>query len=183
VSSFSIRGVHHYKACAEGPDDGLADIQVEVHAAMMTVPLDAGFCPEIRKKAVDDMLEKVPGIPSSDKLRIIQLLEAYLNQVLRIAFARNITRIASEHEGIISEHQYGRAHKTWMTPVLNKLLTIQLLIQKKVEWKVFDNDAKGCYDRIMSGIVLVCLKWIGYSKNLFRLIALLLAQLEHHIST
>jgi hypothetical protein len=46
ASSFSGRGVHQYKACAEGSDDGLADIQVEVHAAMMTVLLDAGFCPE-----------------------------------------------------------------------------------------------------------------------------------------
>jgi hypothetical protein len=42
-SSFSGRGVHHYKACVEGSDDGLANIQVEVHAAMMTVPLDASF--------------------------------------------------------------------------------------------------------------------------------------------
>jgi hypothetical protein len=41
------RGVHQYKARAEGLDDGLADIQVEVHAAMTTVPLDAGFCPEL----------------------------------------------------------------------------------------------------------------------------------------
>jgi hypothetical protein len=45
ASSFSDRGVHHYKACAEGSDDGLYDIQVEVHAAIMTVTLDAGFCP------------------------------------------------------------------------------------------------------------------------------------------
>jgi hypothetical protein len=51
---------------------------------MMTVPLDAGFCPERWKQAVDVMLEKVPGIPRSYKLRIIQLLEADLNQVLRI---------------------------------------------------------------------------------------------------
>jgi hypothetical protein len=29
-----------------------------------------------------------------------------------------------------------------MTPVLNKMLTIKLLIQKKVEGIVFDNDAK-----------------------------------------
>jgi S-ribosylhomocysteine lyase LuxS involved in autoinducer biosynthesis len=87
------------------------------------------------------MLEKVPGISRSDKLRIIQLLEAEVNQVLRIAFARNITRLAKEHEGIISEHQYRRAHKMCMTTVLNKLLTIQLLIQKKVEGIVFDNNA------------------------------------------
>jgi hypothetical protein len=111
------------------------------------------------------MLEKVTGIPRSDKLIIIQLLEADLNQVLRIAFARNITRLTKDHQGIISEHQYGRAQKTFMTPVLNKLLTIQILIQNKVEGIFFDNDAKGCYDRIISGIALACLKRIGYSSN------------------
>jgi hypothetical protein len=165
ASSFLGRGVHHYKACAEGSDDGSADIQVEFHAAMMDVPLEAGFCPNRWKQAFDVMLEKVPGIPRSDKLRIIQLLEADLKQVLRIAFARNITHLAKDHEGIISEHQYGRSHKTCMTPVLNKLLTIQILIQNKVEVIVFDNDAKGCYDRIISGIALACFKRIGYSSN------------------
>jgi hypothetical protein len=183
ASSFSGRGVHNYKARAEGSDDGLADIQEEVHAAMMNVPLDAGFCPNLWKQAVDVMLEKVPGITRSDKLRIIQLLEADLNQVLRIAFARNITRLAKDHEGIISEHQYGRAHKTCMTPVLNKLLTIQIIIQKKVEGIVFDNDAKGCYDRIISGIALAYLKMIGYSSNSVRMLGLLWAQLGHHIAT
>jgi hypothetical protein len=150
---------------------------------MMTVPLDAGFCPNRWKQAVDVMLEKVPGIRRSDKLRIIQFLEADLNQVLRIAFARNITRLAKYHEGIISEHQYGRAHKTCMTPVINKLLTIQILTQKKVEGIVFDNDAKGCYNMIISGIALICLKRIGYSSNYVRMLGLLWAQLEHHIET
>jgi hypothetical protein len=107
ASSFSGRGVRRYKARTEGSEDGLVDIQVKAHAAMMTLPLDAGFCPERRKQAVEVMLVKVPGISRSDKLRIRQLLEEDLNQVLRIAFARNITRLAKEHEGIISEHQYG----------------------------------------------------------------------------
>jgi hypothetical protein len=70
-----------------------------------------------------------------------------------------------------------------MTPVLNKFLTIQILIQKKVEGIVFDNDAKGCYDRIVSGISLACLKRIGYSRNSVRMLGLLWAQLEHHIAT
>jgi hypothetical protein len=165
ASSFSGRGLHHYKSCEEGSDEGLADIQVEVHASMMTVPLDTGFCPERWKQAVNFMLEKIPGILRSDNLRIIQLLEADLNQVLRIEFTRNITRLAKDHEGIISEHQYGRYHKTCMTPVLNKLLTIQILIQKKVDRIVFDNDAKGYYDRVISEIALACLKRIGYSSN------------------
>jgi hypothetical protein len=163
-SSFSVRGVHHYKACAEGSDDGLADIQLAIHAAMMTVPLATGFCPYRWKKAIDVMLEKIQGVVHSNKLRIIQLLEADLNQVLRIAFARNIAKLSKNKKGIISDHQYGRARATCMTPVLNKLLTVQLLIQKRTEGIVFDNDAKGCYDRIISGVALASLRRLGYSK-------------------
>jgi hypothetical protein len=128
------------------------------------------------------MLEKVPGILRSDELRIIQLLEADINQVLRIAFTRKITRLTIDHEGIRSEHQYGRAHKTCMTPVLNMLLTIQILIQKKVQGIFLDNDAKGCYGRIISGIALARLKRIRYSSNSVRMLGLLWAQLEHHIA-
>jgi predicted transcriptional regulator len=86
--------VEHYKACAEGSDDGIADLLSTVHAAIMSVPLDAGFCPSRWKDAVDVMLEKIPGVSRSDKLRIIQLLQADLNQVLIIAIARNIGRLA-----------------------------------------------------------------------------------------
>jgi hypothetical protein len=129
------------------------------------------------------MLEKIPGVPRINKLRIIQLLEADLNQVLRSAFARNISKLAQQTPGIISEHQYGRSHQTCLTPVLNKLLTVQLLIQNKTNGIVFDNDAKGCYDRIISGIALAALRRIGYSKNYVRMLGLLWDQLGHHVET
>jgi hypothetical protein len=157
ASYYFGRGVEHYKARAEGSDDEIVDVLSTVDADIMSVPLDTGFCPSIWKQAVDVMLVKIPGVSRSDKLRIIQLLEADLNQVLRITFARNIGRLAKEHEGIITKLQYGLAKKTCMTPVLNKLLTVQLIIQKRIEGIVFDNDAQGCYDRIMSGIALACL--------------------------
>jgi hypothetical protein len=56
ASSYSGRGVEHYKAFAEGSDDGIADLLSMVHADMMSVPLDAGFCPSRWKHAVDVML-------------------------------------------------------------------------------------------------------------------------------
>jgi hypothetical protein len=59
---------------------------------------------------IDVMLEKITRFSRSDKLRIIQLLEADLNQVLIIAFARNIMKLAKNHSGIISDHQYGRSN-------------------------------------------------------------------------
>jgi hypothetical protein len=133
--------------------------------------------------SVDIMLEKVPGIARSNKLQIIQLLEADLNQVLRAAFARNFTKLAQNHKEVISEHQYGRSHRTCISPILNKLLTIQILIQKQNNGIVFDNDAKGCYDRIISGISLASVRRLGYLKNSVRMLGKLWEQLEHHIST
>jgi hypothetical protein len=46
---------------------------------MMTVPLDTDFFPEIWKQGIYVMLEKIPGVVRSNKLQIMQLLEADLN--------------------------------------------------------------------------------------------------------
>jgi hypothetical protein len=102
---------------------------------------------------------------------------------LCIAFDRNIAKLAKNNKGIISDHQYGQAHATCMTPVLNKLLTVQLLIQKWTEGIVFDNDAKGCYDKVISGVALASLRRLGYSKESFKMLGLLWAQMEYHVCT
>jgi hypothetical protein len=178
----SGRHVGHYLACIDLKYE-LSVLLASVHAAMMAIPLSEMFCPERWRQAIDIMLEKIPVVPRINKLIIIQLLEADLNQVLRSVFARNISKLAQETPGIISEHQYGRSHQTCITPVLNKLLTVQLLIQNKTNGIVLDNDAKGCYDRIVSGIALAALRRIGYSKNSVWMLCLLWAQLEHHVAT
>jgi hypothetical protein len=59
---------------------------------MMTVPLAKGLCPEQWKKAIDVMLDNISGVVRSNKLRIIQLLEANLN----------FPRTARESSAIIS---------------------------------------------------------------------------------
>jgi hypothetical protein len=66
---------------------------------------------------------------------------------------------------------------------MNKLLTVKLLIQKETNGIVFDNNAKGCYDRIVSDIALAALRRIGYFKNSVRMLGLLWPQLEHHVVT
>jgi hypothetical protein len=111
---------------------------------MMPIPLEEGFFPERWQQAIYSMPEKIPGVPMINKLRINHLLEADLNQVLRSAFARNISKLAQETPGIIIEHQYGRSHQTCLTPVMKKLLTVHLQIKNKTNGIIFDNDAKGC---------------------------------------
>jgi hypothetical protein len=82
---------------------------------MITFPLDAGLFPNLWKQAVDVMLEEVPVIPRSNKLIIIQLLEADINKVLRIAFARNITRLAKDHKSHIGTSVWNSAQHVYDT--------------------------------------------------------------------
>jgi hypothetical protein len=104
------RHVGHYLACTDMKDE-VSGLLAAVHAAMMSIPLAEGVCPERWRQAIDIMLEKIPGVPRINKLRIIQLLEADLNQVLRSEFARNSSKLAQDTTGIISECQYGNPIK------------------------------------------------------------------------
>jgi hypothetical protein len=137
----------------------------KIHAAMATLSLATWFSPEQWRNAVDIVLEKIPGTARTNTLRIIQLLEADLNQVLIAAFARNVTQLAQNHTGVIIEHQYGQSHLMCISQILGKMLTIQILIQKRTNGIFFDNDAKGFYDRIISGISLASIRRLGYSKK------------------
>jgi hypothetical protein len=112
ASSPSGRGGHHYKACKEGSADSLSDILSQVYAATMTVPLKAGYCPDCWKQVIDVVLNNILGVVRSEKLQLIQLLEADLNQVLHIAFTRDITKLSKQHMGIVSEHEHGRSYQT-----------------------------------------------------------------------
>jgi hypothetical protein len=179
--SYACRSLPHYKACSQIKEEGISEVLASVYATMMTVPLDARFCPQIWRKAVDVMLENIPGVIRTNKLRIIQLLEADLNQVLLSSFTRNMIKLAQYKDVIISDHQYVRSHRTYISPILNKLLTIQILIQKRTNCIMFYNYAKGCYDWIISGIALLSIRCLGYSKNLVNMLGKLWGQLEHHI--
>jgi hypothetical protein len=103
--------------------------------------------------------------------------------VLCSAFAMNISKLVQDGDGIISDHQYGSSHRTCILPILNKLLTIQILVQKRTNGIVLDNDAKGCYDRIISWIALLSIRLLRYSKNLVKMLGKLCEQLEHHIGS
>jgi hypothetical protein len=69
-SSPSGRHVGHYLACIDLKDE-LSVILASVHAAMMSIPLDEGFCPKRWRQAIYIMLEKIPGVPRIKKLIII----------------------------------------------------------------------------------------------------------------
>ena len=79
----------HYKTAAviaklpEAHEDYFPELAV-AYAAMASLPLKHGFEPKRWSTCIDAVLEKIPGRPIIEKLRIIMFYEADFNFVLKL---------------------------------------------------------------------------------------------------
>jgi len=157
-SSALGRHVGHYKAAAQ--DDTLS----QVHSAMMILPYKMGFSPQCWHRIVDVMLEKEPGNPKLHRLRINALIESDYNQSQRILIARHLTH-KLEDNNLVPDMQYGsRPGKLCIMPVLNKQLSHDIIRQTKHTVAVIENDAVGCYDRLMNPLLLLAMRQLGVTE-------------------
>jgi hypothetical protein len=103
-STLSAPGGHygHYKTAAV--DARLpkthADywpVVADLYAIMASLPLKHRFAPKRWQTCIDAILEKLPGQPRIEKLRIIMLYEADFNFVLKLIWGRRLVRHAEFH--------------------------------------------------------------------------------------
>jgi hypothetical protein len=64
---------------------------------------------------------------------------------------------------------------------LNKVLTSDILRQRKTPAALCSNDAKSCYDRIIHAIANICLQRVGVQANACRVMFGTLQQMKHHV--
>lgn len=96
------------------------------------------------KKSLACMLEKGKG-PLLNKLRIIQLIQADLQMLMRVLILPSANKVIEE--GIINKCQYARRKETMMNALVEKRLIIEssILTRKDPVWLVSDMSA--CYNR------------------------------------
>eukprot|EP00957_Ditylum_brightwellii_P014756 1112647-Ditylum_brightwellii.AAC.1 len=93
VTSYSPSGhcYGHYKVLVDHED------VLVMHCIMITLPFQHGFTPQQWLKPVDVMLEKDPGSPRLHRLRIIVMLEANMNMIMKIIWARRLLPHTETH--------------------------------------------------------------------------------------
>jgi hypothetical protein len=139
--------------------------------------------PQKDGEIVDLMLEKQPNNCQIHRLQILALMESDLNQAIRMLLAHQLTP-HMEAIGIAPSMQHGsRDGCQCMTAILNKQLMHDIVRQTKTIAAFIENDEIGCYDRMVSSLLLLELKRLGVSDNIILALALIWDGAQHHIKT
>ena len=99
TTSPSGRHLSHYKTLMT--DDDFAEFFI----TQCTLPVQHGFAPDRWAKAVQLMYPKKPGMPTLDKIRIIQIYEADYNFILRTVWGRRLVWNAQKHNAYMPAQQ------------------------------------------------------------------------------
>jgi hypothetical protein len=175
-SSFSGRHVGHYKAVLEN------QFLVGIHSSMMSIPYQAGFSWPRWHHVVDVMLEKDPGNPKQHRLSVIALVESDYNQLQRILVARPMNHHLEDKGIMLPDIQYGsRSERQCISPVLNKVLTYDLVRQTKVSGAFIENDAMGCFDRLVNTLVFLELRHLCVPLTVVQSMRMSWESASHHI--
>ena len=149
---------------------------------MVSLPLKYGFTPKRWTKAIQIMLEKKPGNPLLHRLRGILILEADLNWVLRLIWGQRLFKNAVNTQTLMTTQQ-ARPGFHSITAPLNKVLAYDHMRLTKQDGASFDNNAKGCYDRIVPPHALLCCRRMGLPKTAAQMMGEILQNTIYKLKT
>ena len=176
-TSPSGRHLGHYKA-------SLLDDKVgQMHTDMLNIPITYGFAPTRWTHSVTPLIEKDEGKPYLTRLRVIHLFEADYNLFLKLLFGRRLVRNA-ENANALNDQQHGSRPRRMTTDALFLArLEKDLIRQTKTNSAHMDNDATGCYDRIIISLGMMACRRLGMPTNAIRCQAEALQKMKYTVKT
>lgn len=140
-TSTSPSGKHlgHYKALIQDPTLLLFLVK------FMNIAIQSGISIPRWSNAVNVLMEKDPGKPRINCLRIIDLFEADLNFFLKLQWGHRLVRRAIKLN-LLHDGQHGSIPHQHMAldPIMHTQLTMDLSRVLMHDFVWFDNDASSC---------------------------------------
>jgi len=102
-----------------------------------------------------------PGVPQTDKIRIIHLFEADYNLMLKLIWGQCLVQHA-EHLNAYSDSQYGsHPGRSAIDATAIRDTAFEYSRVTRNPMGLIDNDAAACYDRIVTNIAAIACQRLG----------------------
>jgi hypothetical protein len=191
-TSPSGRHLGHYKVLLSRNIDDVklapnelssSDTILQVYTNIVMAALKSGTSLTRWQNSTTAMIEKIPGTPRINKLRVIHLYEADYNLLLQILWGRRLVWHAhSQHR--INEGQAGaRPGRRCIDVVIHKEMKYMYSSITRSDMATMDNDAKSCYDRIICNLAMVISKYFGMSTRACQTQAATLQNMQFRLRT
>ena len=124
------------------------------YTTMHNMPLIHGFAPKRWQTCIDSVLEKIPGKPIIEKLRIISLFQADFNFMLKVVWGRRLVWFAEENKSLGHANHGSRSGMQSLDCSVEKVVVYDHCRLSRTNLITIDNDAKSCYDRILKPLAM-----------------------------
>jgi hypothetical protein len=164
----------------------LQDVDIDLTAAyfdhkarMINLALDHRHVYTHWQTVITTMIEKIPGVPRLDKLRVIHIIESDFNLWMGIVCGQQMI-FQAESMNLLGDEQSGsRPEKRCQDVVIFKHMTYSVLRLARSDGITFDNDAKSCFDRIVLAAASLVLQRLGLSREVMELFIEALSKVEY----
>ena len=158
-TSPSGRHLGHYHTAIL--DDDVAIL----HTQLLNLPIANGFAPERWTHSVTPLIEKDSGRPYLTRLRVIHLFEADYNLFLKIIYGRRMVANAEQSQALNDQQHGSRPRRMTTDALFFARLEKDLIRQTKSNSAHMDNDATGCYDRIVTSLGMIACRRLGMPEH------------------
>jgi len=154
-TSPSGRHYGHYKALLKSGETYLETIH-----AIMELSLQHNIILRRWRNTTTTLIEKEPNQPFVHRMRAIHIIGAEVQFLAKNFYVTKLMKGAETKELITDEQYGGRARRQAQSAVINKVLYYNLSHQMLMPAAFMDDDARACYDRIITPLSsLECRKW------------------------
>ena len=154
-TSPSGRHYGHYKALLQSGTEYMETIH-----AVLEIALQHNIILRRWRNTTTTLIEKEPGLPYVHRMRAIHIIEAEVQFLAKNFYVTKLMSGAEKKELITDEQYGGRAKRQAQSAVINKIMYYNLSHQMLLPAAFMDDDARACYDRIITPLSsLECRKW------------------------
>jgi hypothetical protein len=128
-------------------------------------------------------IEKQPGNPLLEKLRVIHIYEADWNLLSKYFISHKLHGKACKQKTIRPEQSGGRPGRSAANAATNAKMTTEILCLQKLTGATLFNDAAACFDRIIENISNAVLLREGLNPKIAKLHSQTLTSARYYIKT